>query len=309
MGGFYVRPIIVYYKSVVQNEIVVYLHLDRLIINIKYSSPHFLFIIYCLYRIATDIEIYEKIFFFLGFILSVFMLSSCDKDDDNKDKNTPVFNNKKLLVYCSNNESGLYGRKYEYDSYGRPTQMYNSEGQSEKFSYNYNDLKFSVDLNNTLYDGRLTTKGYFETRLSSWSDISYFYDENDHLVSELLKNEREQVEYTWIWVNDNIVTITEKHKYSNNRNSNYEISFAFKYTNDLVQNPIENKAGIPFIFFSRDNIEPTIALKNLLGEATKHLPVSLISETGEYRINWTLDSEGYPIKVDFDKKSLYFTWN
>ena len=50
-------------KSVVQNENVVYLHLDRLIINIKYSSPHFLFIIYCLYRIATDIEIYEKIFF------------------------------------------------------------------------------------------------------------------------------------------------------------------------------------------------------------------------------------------------------
>ena len=61
-----------------------------------------------------------KKFFFLDIILSVLMFSSCNKDkneEDNKENHIPVFNNKKLLVYCSENESGLYGHKYEYDSY------------------------------------------------------------------------------------------------------------------------------------------------------------------------------------------------
>ena len=248
----------------------------------------------------------KKINFLLGLVLSLFMLSSCDKNDDEKDKHIPVFNNKKLLVYCSKNESGLYGHKYEYDSYGRPNYTYDSKGKIEEYKYNYNDLNFSIS--NEGFNGRLTTNGFIESRSFGSNYKSFFYDEKGHLISEIFSKGRENIKYTWVWVNDNIVTISEKHD-SYDSNSNYEINFAFKYTNDAVPTPIENKAGIPFIFYSLDDLETTIVIKNFLGEATKYLPVMLVSVTGEYKIDWTLDEEGYPTKVNFNKSTLYFTWN
>lgn len=263
----------------------------------------------------------KKIFFFLGFILSVFIFSSCDKDkneEDDKEKHIPVFNNKKLLVYCSENESGLYGRKYEYDSYGKLIKVYKNGEITQEYNYDYDKLSFNITNSKERIGGSLTTTGFIEQKSYRPSEdryYSYSYDEDWHLKSETLFNYKEDecVENVWTWVNDNVVTLTVRYytlDFYGNKKFKFDSNSAFKYTNDSVPTPIENKAGIPFLYYSLEEIEPIIAIKNLLGVSTKNLPVSFINSSGkEYRIDWTLDNEGYPVRVDFDKKSLYFTWN
>ncbi|MCQ2235040.1 MAG: DUF4595 domain-containing protein [Paludibacteraceae bacterium] len=250
--------------------------------------------------------------------LSAGFFTSCDDDDDdNNDNGTIVINqNLKKLVYASYDEDGAHGIRYEYDSKGRLVKAYWGSQYSDVYVYNGNTVtgtSFTEDWNNVL-SGKLNANGFIETMTSqdkndgSVSVENFTYDKDGHMIKNTSKGDYYYSEDIFVWVNGDIVSGANKYDY---KESEYdeETNYSFKYTNDVVTEPIENKACILFAHPYLEVLSDHISLRNLVGVAGKHLPVSAIDNKGnENKFEWTFDADGYPIKVVDKYSTLYLTW-
>lgn len=257
--------------------------------------------------------------------LSAGFFTSCDDDDDdNNDNGSIVINqNLKNLVYSD----GQGGTKFEYDSKGRCVKSYSPRGTSE-YTYNGNTItgtSVTEDWNEVL-SGKLNSNGFFKT-LTSQDKISgevsvenYTYDKDGHVIKNTYKinsiedNYAAYFELIYVWENGDLVSCTEKsHEEYEGDVYDEERNYSFKYTNDVVTEPIENKACIPLIQPYLEGLDKYISLRNFVGVAGKHLPVSIVHPEGqELIIDWTFDADGYPINVSSSiQNSLYsleLTW-
>lgn len=249
--------------------------------------------------------------------LSAGFFTSCDDDDDdNNDNGSIVINqNLKKLVYASYDEDGAHGIRYEYDSKGRLVKAYWGSQYSDVYVYNGNTVtgtSFTEDWNEVL-SGKLNAYGFIETMTTqdkndgSVSVENFTYDKDGHMIKNTSKGDYYYSEDTFVWVNGDIVSGTSK--YDDSSVYDEEINYSFIYTNDVVTEPIENKACILFAHPYLEVLSDHISLRNLVGVAGKHLPVSAIDNRGnENKFEWTFDADGYPIKVVDRSQTLYLTW-
>ena len=252
--------------------------------------------------------------------LSAGAFTSCGDDDDdnneNKDNGSIVINqNLKKLVYASYNENPN-GIKYEYDSKGRLVKAYWGTQYSDEYVYSGNSFtgtSVTVDWNHVI-SGKLNANGFIETvtlqekKEGRVTITNFTYDKDGHVVKDNTDGGDYSSESVYVWVNGDIVSGTEK---NHDDDSEYveECNYSFKYTNDVVTTPLENKACILFAYPYIEGLDKTASLRILYGVAGKHLPVSVIdSEGDENNFEWTFDADGYPIKVVDKYSTLYLTW-
>lgn len=145
------------------------------------------------------------------------------------------------------------------------------------------------------------------TRKETW-DFTY---NNDGQLLTMLRSEGGNKKTTIKYQDGNIVeTTTTSAVYSNNKHS-YKIF----YTSESALSPIVNKGCLMLFDYTLgiDMDEMQYAYyAGLLGKATKNLPVKLVDNDNENRIDnftWTLNSNGYPISFKRDLTVAYsFAW-
>ena len=142
--------------------------------------------------------------------------------------------------------------------------------------------------------GSTTTTSTKDT-FTSVSKKVFKYDENRHLVSEseynvLTGEPNENYMYQWVWENGNIIKFIQP--ISQGRKGEW----LYEYTNDEVTTPLENKTDVLFFGYGGN-----LTYINRYGVVGKNLPVAMINGAsgGRQRIDWTLDKDGYPIRVEF----------
>lgn len=258
-------------------------------------------------------------------VLSAVLFSSCDKEDeeiDNGIQGAGVKKQKHLVSSSFYSTDESTNTTYTYDSSGKLMKMALYDDGKEIDCFNVSDTvtiggheqiifyktKFNSDgsivIDSTIYK-HITTSKYVPDNTIPYSSTRIFsYDENGHLVyceSNISDKEEPKETYEWIWEDGNIINF--KSSLIDRVNYSYEINRKYKYTNDEVATPIENKTDILFTCYGSE----TFMLNNCnrYGVPCKNLPVSIINETSgsEQRITWTLDSDGYPIKAE----RYYFT--
>lgn len=257
--------------------------------------------------------------------LSAGFFTSCDDDDDdNNDNGSIVINqNLKKLVSSTYVEDGHeLETKYEYDSKGRLIKSHDTFG-TEEYAYNGNSVTgTSVTEDwNEVGSGKLNVNGFIETitlqdKISGSVIVNEFtYDKDGHRIKNTYKeNSKDHSDYSesiFVWENGDLISGTEKvhDEYDDGHVYDDEISYTFKYTNDVVAEPIENKACILFDSPYVTGLGSTASSRNLYGVAGKHLPVSAIESDGnENKFEWTFDADGYPIKLVDKYSTLYLTW-
>lgn len=254
----------------------------------------------------------------ISFVLSAVLFSSCDKEDEGIDNGIQETVKQKHLVsstfYTTDETTNT---TYIYDSTGKLIKevLYNDGKEVDCFNVSdtitlghKESIVFYVTEFNS--DGSIATdsiiwKNVSDNAITSTSSRIFRYDENGHLVySEYnASNEEKPKEtYEWIWEDGNITNFKSSPINRIGKDYSYEINWQYKYTNDEVTTPIENKADILFTYYSCENMLNNC---NRYGVPCKNLPVSIFNgDSGtEHRIAWTLDSDGYPIKAEL----YYFT--
>lgn len=254
-------------------------------------------------------------------VLSAVLFSSCNKEDEEIDNGytESVTKKQKHLVsttFYSTDE--LTNTTYIYDSTGKLIKMSLYNDGKEYDSFNISDtitLDHKGDI--VFYISKFDSDGFIAIDSMIWKNGSdnavthtvariFRYDENGHLVYSESNdsNEEEPKEtYEWIWEDSNIINFKSSPIKKSQDNYSYEINWQFKYTNDEVTTPIENKTDILFTCYSRETF--ILNYCNRHGVPCKDLPVSIFNEKrgSEQRIKWSFDSDGYPIKAE----RYYFT--
>ena len=254
-------------------------------------------------------------------VLSAVLFSSCDKEDeeiDNGIQGAGVKKQKHLVSSSFYSTDESTNTTYTYDSSGKLMKMSLYDDGKEIDSFNIFDTITLKDEGSIVsYVTKSNSDGSIAIDSMIWKNLSdnaithtiariFRYDENSHLVySESNDSNEEESKETceWIWKDGNITNFKSSPIKKSQDNYSYKINRTYKYTNDEVATPIENKTDILFICYGRE----TFMLNNCnrYGVPCKNLPVSIINETSgsEQRITWTLDSDGYPIKAE----RYYFT--
>lgn len=241
----------------------------------------------------------KRILSLLGIlIIAAGMLSSCSKEEEaNSDVDIPQ---KKLVKLVTNNMNSFV---YKYDSKGRvfSATIYDENEPSMYYFYSFDNEKImesmysrqknldesresilSLELNS---DGFLKYKYYPDK-----SFYEYKYDNEGHLITEILRNiDAAHYITQYEWENGNLVK-SSTYKFEN---PNVETSFTLKYTDDLHPTAIRNKAKINlYNLFSFINYEFSI-----VGNPSKDLPISVDYGPFEETFEWTMDDDGYPVKM------------
>ncbi len=234
----------------------------------------------------------EKLIYSLGILaLSACMFSSCGDDEDESQNQ----NNSVSYSYFTADQKRLVETKvssenvssfFEYDSFGRVTKM--THGENVRV-YHYNGSSYSIEYLNddgVKVEGTLNSKGFVASEVqvvdTSTFDFKYSYDSDGHPIASYTYPAYE-------WKDGNLVSLSLS-----------TFQNVFQYTNDEVTSPIENKALIPFYYGSVLQLDVEIATRSIYGVGSKYLPVSMSNADGviEAYFNWTLDEDGYPIKLD-----------
>ncbi len=250
----------------------------------------------------------EKIHLLLGMLaMCAGMFTSCD-DIENEDNGLVenVTKQKKLLVatkqvLCYDNNR-IVEYKCKYDANGKLVDRYSQESDTidgTLFDHTYllssgEIISSTTEFNPDGSIGSTTTTSTRDT-FTSVSNKIFIYDENRHLVSESLYNvltgePYENHMYQWVWEDGNIVKFIQPISQGKSTGE-----WLYEYTNDEVTTPLENKTDILFFGYGGN-----LTYINRYGVAGKNLPVAMINGTSGTRqsIDWTLDKDGYPIKME-----------
>ena len=267
----------------------------------------------------------KKLVYFFGiFALIAGFVTSCGDDDDDDEGNGnsggKTVSQKKLKKLVDDN----YYWEYTYDKDGRfasYSEFYQNE-PSENANYKYESNKIIEEC--CLLDGtvrcvttiNLDSNGYIESETTenggSFDKTVYSYDNQGHLISEKYTDEEsgELETITYTWENGNISKVAVKNIYGG---AESEYVRYFEYTNSSYTSPVENKVGINMLQISDGFISPFYSAG---GVALKNLPVTIKYEGEDMHdvqtLTWTLDADGYPVKVTtkngFDVDSIEFVW-
>ncbi len=266
----------------------------------------------------------KKLVYFFGiFALIAGLVTSCGDDDDDDEGNGnsggKTVSQKKLKKLVEDN----YYWEYTYDKDGRCTsysEFYQNQF-SEKTNYKYEGNKIVEECYEQDGEVRTTTtilfnsKGYVESvttdNSGSLETMLYEYDNQGHLISEKYSDDDGDTRIsTYTWENGNISKIETREKHGE---SEYGSDIYLEYTNDSYPNGIENKVRINYLEMDDEFLSPYL---RSAGVAIKKLPVTL-KYIGDERsslqtLTWTLDSDGYPIKIvsgyDSDTDTFEFVW-
>ena len=262
----------------------------------------------------------KKIILFFGILaLSTSIFTSCNEDEEeNQKKDEPQVSNQRRLVSSTFKTAGIYNMEtherdtirvnanYEYDSEGRVIKVYDINDYQENYDYN--------GLVKTFFKGGVeTAKGELNVEGSIVSDSAYdgsykrnyFYDESGYLkkynsMFVVDENNSSLCYCSYTWQDGNIVSCVVRYGGTNNGAAmELDVSdHVYVYTNETVSTPIENKSGLLFLF---DN---GLDFSFAYGKKCKNLPVVVNNQ----KIEWTLDDEGYPVKVVANNITMTFTW-
>lgn len=230
---------------------------------------------------------------------------------------------------------------YEYDSLGNPMGWttiidstlqevefrYDSKGRLIQFGSYTNYVYKGSTLTAQFSDDEILTENYnssgYITSYKLTSDYelnaTILYDDSWHILSEesnlstkvtnennetIVQTKSSKTEYVWedgniIKIYDDLESSSELGKYP----------YTFKYTDEDVTVPIENKANIQFIRTTALSLGMSMAAGYRYGAKSKNLPVSMISNDGvEIKLVWTLDNDGYPSGLIFGDVTCKFAW-
>lgn len=251
---------------------------------------------------------YEKSIFLFSILATVAgVFSSCEKEDEGDNNSVDnITKQKKLLVatkqvLCYDNNR-IVEYKCKYDSNGKLVDRYSQESDTidgTLFDHTYSlssgeIISSTTEFNPDGFIGSTTTTSTRDT-FTSVSNKIFIYDENRHLVSESLFNvltgePYENHMYQWVWEDGNIVKFIQPISQGKSTGE-----WLYEYTNDEVTTPLENKTDILFFGYGGN-----LTYINRYGVAGKNLPVAMINGTSGTRqsIDWTLDKDGYPIKME-----------
>ena len=264
----------------------------------------------------------KKLVYFFGiFALIAGFVTSCGDDDDDDEGNgnsgVKTVSQKKLKKLVDDN----YYWEYTYDKDGRCTsysEFYQNE-PSEKANYKYEGNKIIEEC--CLLDGevRSTTtviinpNGYIESETTENGGASdntvYTYDNQGHLISKSYSDEESDGTRvtTYTWENGNVSKIEVKDIYEGEES---EYVMYYEYTNSNYSSAIDNKAGFNALQIEDDIISPCYF--GTVGVSMKNLPVSIKCDDETQTLTWTLDGDGYPVKVTSklgsDVDSIEFVW-
>ncbi|MCQ2960673.1 MAG: hypothetical protein MJ198_10895 [Bacteroidales bacterium] len=264
----------------------------------------------------------KKFLFLLGMLaIGAGMFTSCDDiDDEDNGLVENVTKQKKLLVATKQTQYYLDNKvtefSFEYDTNGKVIQRYAQESDTiDGTLFNFTVLDSTYAITGTAefnFDGSIesrtiTNKRFYGDRdtITTVTKVIYKYDENGHLISEIeydaiTGEQNSNYSYQWIWKDDNIIKFIEHH-------GNSTPEWLYEYTNDEISIPIENKTDILFYGYGGN-----LTCINRYGVAGKNLPVAIINGKSGTRqsIDWTLDKDGYPIKMEVkwaDNKDMIVT--
>lgn len=272
----------------------------------------------------------KKIFAIALISLSVNLFSSCSKSDD--DDNTSKYSYQKSGKKLVSSTSSL-GKTYtfSYDNYGRVANVVCRKGNNDGWERNttFNDSSFDYEKiqsdDSSIVKGSATFNemGYISTMSQKdendkVNEMKMTYNSKGQITSieHTFKHgdDQETVNYVWIWENNDISKY-ETHLIDYFGNP-MVMADEYIYTNDVVTTPIENK-GLMTLFQGYYDVEEEVN-RLMLGLACEHLPVEIKNENEISKFEWTLDADGYPVKVKITDKVSFvekvyettydFTW-
>ena len=264
----------------------------------------------------------KKIILLSGILFCMF--ASCHKDDDEKKKihktendTVPVAPAVRRLASSTFQTVGVdmetkqrdtinLNLNYEYDSEGRVIKVYDINGYREDFDYK-SLTKTSYENGVETAKGELNVEGSIASdsayngsykRIYSYDESGYLKDYNSRFVVDV--NNNSFCSYSYTWQGGNIVScvVTDGGKLNGAAIELGISDHVYEYTNETVSTPIVNKSGLVFLF---DNV---LDFSFAFGKACKNLPVAI----NRHNIEWTLDEEGYPVKVVTNNAVATFTW-
>lgn len=242
------------------------------------------------------------------------VLPSCDDEIDEDPGNGMPENvevNKKFLVSTTYKKHGhtVEEYEYEYDSNGK---IFSKHSPNNKYFNLLNCVDYylnnqeSVIYCTSSFNPDGTMAGFY-TRITNAmidsvvydhiTESKYTYDEDKHLVGydsyNMETGEKDCPSKVWTWEDGNITKFTETYPKNGECIST---EWSYEYTNNDVTTPLENKTDLLFYGYGSN-----LDCINRYGVVGKNLPVIIthVSSGEKTRIDWTLDDDGYPVKVVF----------
>ena len=236
----------------------------------------------------------KKLVYFFGiFALIAGLVTSCSKDDDDEGKgegNTVV---QRKLVKVIFGDDDWY--EFKYDNEGRciSETVYNDNQKDGYTLYKYESDKIICDEyeeDDTHFGTatiRLNPNGFIE----SWELIideashviasKYYYDNQGQLISvySMEGDDRNSWTYNYEWKDGNIVKETKRDEV-----------IIYDYTNSVHTSLLKNNTNFSFEYM-------TDPICYNMGMPCKNLPVSKKEGEEETFYEWTMDGDGYPIKL------------
>lgn len=245
----------------------------------------------------------------LALLASIFV--SCHKEEGKKIRPTRLLLSSTYQTVGVNMETKLrdtiiQNLNYEFDPEVRIVKIFDSNGYVETYDHK-NLLKTSYENSVHTASGIININGSVacDSALNGSYKKEYSYDENGYIKGchfEFVVDEsnRSYYTYSYSWKGGNIVSCQVKDGGIHN-GAAMELGvydYQYEYTNETVTTPIENKTGMVFLF---DNV---MDFSYVFGKKCKNLPVAVNNQ----KIEWTLDEEGYPVKVVTNKATATFMW-
>lgn len=242
------------------------------------------------------------------FALIAGLVTSCNKDDDENEGEATAREKKLVKVFFGDDE----WYEFKYDNEGKCiSQIYYAENQRDGydlFKYEGNRIICDEYEEDDTHFGTTTfilnSNGFIE----SWELIidershliasKYNYDSQGQLISiySMEGDESNSWSYSYEWENGNIVKGTERGSL-----------VVYKYTNSIHTSALKNNTDFSFEYLT----DPILC--NKTGVPCKNLPVSKEQGGKETIYEWTMDGEGYPIRLtekysDGDVTTIEYVW-
>lgn len=246
-------------------------------------------------------------------------ISSSDSFEDyycqfEHDKSGKLIKSERKKIYKHNYDDDESEKEYTYIDYYTynhdkvTVKTYRKEELLDIFEYKLNKDGFVSVISGVGYEDGTKEFEYTGSRSYDNEGRCVARQHTAFYIPENLTDNSRIVKYGW--ENNLLSTIDDQVDILETMKESTYITYS--YTNEANKEPIMNKAKIG-TFDSKYGITQAFAEAGLWGKSAEQLPVSIStqydnSNTSESKLDWAMDSDGYPITLTYGSYVYTFTW-
>lgn len=261
-------------------------------------------------------KVFRKLTWSMVFALCMGAFVACSDDDGDGNGGGGTDKINPSAVFTGGFPESVSGMSLTYSSDGYLTKI---EDDYETVTFDYDRLRMTIkdeyEGTFTYLDMTIGSNGFVKSCKQTYSDDNdvdtwEFGYTSDGYLNYMKRSEGEETTNI-TYENGNITKVT-----MDSKEEDYALEALICYVSDNTQTAIDNKACLMLFdaTFEVDMDEMNYAYwAGLLGKATQHLPVKMLrsdddgTETMEFK--WTLNENGYPVKMTSSEEGeYYFSW-